>query len=73
MQQQIIIDRAPLRGEYKLWIYKRYLVQSIHFFLSVNNIPSIYNHFENAEYGYEEDQEMAGSHSVNYCSSHPSS
>ena len=40
MQQQIIIDRAPLRGEYKLWIYKRYLVQSIHFFLSMNNIPS---------------------------------
>ena len=34
------LDKAPIRGEYKLWIYKRYLTQSIHFFLSVNPIPS---------------------------------
>ena len=34
------LDKAPIRGEYKLWIYKRYPTQSIRFFLSVNPIPS---------------------------------
>ena len=34
------LDKAPIRGEYKLWIYKWYLTQSIRFFLSVNPIPS---------------------------------
>ena len=33
----------------------------------------LYNYFDNAEYGFEEDQEIAGSHSVNYCRSHTSS
>ena len=36
------LDKAQIRGEYKLWIYKRYLTQSIRFFLSVNPIPSTY-------------------------------
>jgi len=45
---------------------------TVHTFLSLGE-QHLYNHFENAEYGYEEDQEMAESHSVNYCSNHPSS
>ena len=36
------LDKAQIRGEYKLWIYKRYLTQSIRFFLSVNPIPLTY-------------------------------
>ena len=36
------LNKAQIRGEYKLWIYKRYLTQSIRFFLSVNAIPSTY-------------------------------
>ena len=34
------LDKAPIRGEYKLWIYKRYLTQSFRLSLSVNPIPS---------------------------------
>ena len=30
---------APIKGEYKVWIYKRYLIPSLHFFHSVNGIP----------------------------------
>jgi hypothetical protein len=32
------IDKRPIRGEYKLWIYKHYLVPSLRFVLSVNAI-----------------------------------
>ena len=32
------IDKRPIRGEYKLWIYKQYLVPSLRFVLSVNAI-----------------------------------
>ena len=28
-----------VRGEYKLWMYKRYLVPSLHFVLAVDCIP----------------------------------
>ena len=34
------LDRAKIRGEYKVWIYKRYLVPSLHFKLSVNPIST---------------------------------
>ena len=30
------LDRAPIRGEYKIWIYRRYLVPSLHYKLAVN-------------------------------------
>ena len=33
-----MLEKAPLRGEYKLWIYKRYLVPSFHFLLAVDLI-----------------------------------
>ena len=32
------IDRACIRGEYKVWIYKRYLVPSLHYKLAVERI-----------------------------------
>ena len=32
------LDQSPIRGEFKLWIYKRYMVPSFHFHLAVNNI-----------------------------------
>ena len=34
------LDRCPIRGEFKTWIYKRFLVQSFQFQMSVNAIPS---------------------------------
>ena len=33
------LDKVQVRGEYNLWIYKRYLVPSFHFVLAVNPIP----------------------------------
>ena len=36
------LNRNKIRGEYKLWIYKRYLTQTFRFFLSVNTIPATY-------------------------------
>ena len=33
------LDQVHVRGEYKLWIYKRYLVPSFHFALAVDPIP----------------------------------
>ena len=30
------LDTRPIRGEYKLWIYKHYLAPSTHFYLAVN-------------------------------------
>ena len=35
------LDSAPIRGEYKVWIYRRYVVPSLHYELSVNG-TSIY-------------------------------
>ena len=32
------LDSTPVRGEYKVWIYKRYMVPSLHFKLAVNAI-----------------------------------
>ena len=32
------VNEAPLRGEYKLWIYKRIVVPSFHFLLAVDLI-----------------------------------
>ena len=32
------IDKATIRGEYKLWIYQHYLAPSLLFFLAVNGI-----------------------------------
>ena len=32
------LDQSPIRREFKLWIYKRYMVPSFHFHLAVNNI-----------------------------------
>ena len=33
------LDSATIRGEYKLWVYKRFLVPSFHFLLAVDAIP----------------------------------
>ena len=33
------IDKRPIRGEYKVWIYKSYLVPSLTFNLTVERIP----------------------------------
>ena len=33
------LEQVRIRGEYKLWIYKRYMVPSFHFALAVNPIP----------------------------------
>ena len=33
------LDSTTIRGEYKLWIYKRFLVPSFHFLLAVDAIP----------------------------------
>ena len=30
------LDRAPVRGEYKVWMYRRYVIPSLHYELSVN-------------------------------------
>ena len=30
------LDKAPVRGEYKVWIYRRYVIPSLHYELSVN-------------------------------------
>ena len=32
------LDSTPVRGEYKVWIYKRYMVPSFHFKLAVNDV-----------------------------------
>ena len=32
------LDCAPIRGEYKIWIYRRYLVPSLHYKLAVNAV-----------------------------------
>ena len=32
------VNKAPLRGKYKLWIYKRFVVPSFHFLLAVDLI-----------------------------------
>ena len=32
------LDDSPIRGEYKVWIYKRYLVPSLHYKFTVNKI-----------------------------------
>ena len=32
------LDHAPIRGEYKIWIYRRYLVPSLHYKLAVNAV-----------------------------------
>ena len=34
------LDQTMIRGEYKVWVYKRYLVPSLHFKLAVNPISS---------------------------------
>ena len=33
------LDQVQVRGEYELWIYKRYLVPSFHFVMAVDPIP----------------------------------
>ena len=33
------LDTSPIRGEYKLWILRRFLIPSFHFVLSVDVIP----------------------------------
>ena len=33
------LDRTPIRGEYKLWILRRFLIPSFHFVLSVDVMP----------------------------------
>ena len=33
------MDAAPIRGEYKLWILRRFLIPSFHFVLSVDVTP----------------------------------
>ena len=33
------LDTSPIRGEYKLWILRRFLIPSFHFVLSVEVIP----------------------------------
>ena len=33
------LDQVQVRGEYKVWIYKRYLVPSFHFVMAVDPIP----------------------------------
>ena len=33
------LDQVRVRGEYKLWVYKRYLVTSFHFVMAVDPIP----------------------------------
>ena len=32
------LDQSPIRGEFKLWIYKRFMVPSFHFHLAVDTI-----------------------------------
>ena len=32
------LDKRPIRGEYKLWIYRHYLAPSLNFFLAINTI-----------------------------------
>ena len=34
------VDNAPLRGEYKVWIYRRYVIPSLHYDLAVNPLSS---------------------------------
>ena len=30
------LDRSPVRGEYKVWMYRRYVIPSLHYEMSVN-------------------------------------
>ena len=34
------LDCSPIQGEYKLWIYKRFMVPAFHFSLAVDAIPN---------------------------------
>ena len=34
-----MVDQRPLRGEYKVWIYKNYLAPSLFFHIAVDVIP----------------------------------
>ena len=32
------LDKAPVRGEYKVWMYRRYVIPSLHYDLAMNGI-----------------------------------
>ena len=34
------LDQSPIRGEFKLWIYRRFMVSCFHYHLAVDTIPT---------------------------------
>ena len=59
------LNSAPIRGEYKVLIHKRYLVQSLHYKLAVNELATI---IKKSNAIAEIHKELTRPDEINHCS-----